>query len=169
MMSTRKVRISNASNATGHERSLSGLRKIISRSTSTTLHRSPRAMVAVSWLRADQTAPRSSARPTAPAGMSSSGMAISPTSESTSLPGPSSCIHFSRRTAEHEQRDDRDARKEHELKPDRPRPVEHVEAGDRQRGDAEEDDVEPARRRHFEGDEDEADDEPVPPEHGGAF
>ena len=33
---------------TGHERSLSGLRKIIRRSTSTTLHRSPRAIVAVS-------------------------------------------------------------------------------------------------------------------------
>ena len=49
---------------------------------------------------------------------------------------------------------------------DRACPVEHVEAGDRQRGDAEEDDVEAARRRHFEGDEDEADDQPMPPYHG---
>ena len=44
--------------------------------------------------RADHTEPRSSARPTAPGTMSSSGMAISPTSESTSRPGLSSCSHF---------------------------------------------------------------------------
>ena len=47
------------------------------------------------------------------------------------------------------------------------RPSRARERDNRQRGDAEEDDVEPARRRHFEGDQDEAEHQPMPPEHRG--
>ena len=55
------------------QRAPSGSRKIISRSTLTTVQRWPREQHAAVLLRADQTVPRSSARPTAPGAMSSSG------------------------------------------------------------------------------------------------
>jgi hypothetical protein len=42
-----------------------------------------------------------------------------------------------------------------------------MQSGDRQGGNPEENDVETARGGHLQGDQDEADDQPVPPEHVG--
>ena len=55
--------------------------------------------------------------------------------------------------------------KSEELQPDRAGQVEQVQPADRERRDAEENDVEAARGRHLEGDENEADGQPVPPFH----
>ena len=56
---------------------------------------------------------------------------------------------------------------EENLEPERPGEIERMKEPDRDRRDAEEDHVEPSRRRHFERDEDQADDDPVPPGHSG--
>ena len=150
---------------TGHERSLSGLRKIISRSTSTTLHRfAARDRHRILIARGPHGAAQFGAPNRARRNVFERHRDIS--DKRVDVFAGSVELHpLHQRTAKDEQRHDRDGGKEHELQPDRPRPVEHVKAGDRQGGDAEEDDVEPAGRRHFEGDENKADDEPMPPEH----
>ena len=101
--------------------------------------------------------------PTAPGAMSSSGTATSPTSESTSARRTIELQPAQQRVPEHEQRHDRQHGEEHQLQPERPCQVGELQRRDRDRRDAEEDDVEAAGRGHLQRHEDQSDREPVPP------
>ena len=103
--------------------------------------------------------------------MSSSGVATSPTSESTSRPSLIELQPLHQRAAEERERGDREHREQQELEPGRPGEADQVQAADGEGGDAEENDVEAARGRHLERDQHDAHDQPLPPLHrmGGFY